>query len=305
MDSIFNKVKDAVVDQALGGNDRNEERSEQRRDEPRGGENQGYYGRTDGGYNRETNERSHAGMGYSTHGGRRQMVEGGRDTVGYPREEASHQGRDYSEEEQGFGGHGGRPMSSRREDDRLDSTQREYRPAQASGGYGQSSNFSGAEEYARKNASSSDSGLFSQALGFLSGKEKDLQREDVDEREYVRNHKDLYEQGGNGQKDSRSLGQAAALQALKHFTGGSSSNQQSAGKDQNAFIGLAMAEAVKLFDNQSSKGNVPAGETKQDVVSQAAAFALKLFLKSKMDQSAGSGDSGASLMGLASKFLLK
>ncbi|KAI5800497.1 hypothetical protein FPQ18DRAFT_252594 [Pyronema domesticum] len=192
-------------------------------------------------------------------------------------------------------------MSSRREDDRLDSTQREYRPAQASGGYGQSSNFSGAEEYARKNASSSDSGLFSQALGFLSGKEKDLQREDVDEREYVRNHKDLYEQGGNGQKDSRSLGQAAALQALKHFTGGSSSNQQSAGKDQNAFIGLAMAEAVKLFDNQSSKGNV----TKQDVVSQAAAFALKLFLKSKMDQSAGSGDSGASLMGLASKFLLK
>ncbi|KAI5812191.1 hypothetical protein BZA77DRAFT_253574 [Pyronema omphalodes] len=196
-------------------------------------------------------------------------------------------------------------MSSRREDDRLDSAQREHFSGQTSGGYGQSNSFSGAEEYARKNASSSDSGLFSQALGFLSGKEKDLQREDVDEEEYVRNHKDLYEQNGNGQKDSRSLGQAAALQALKHFTGGSGSNQQSAGKDQNAFIGLAMAEAVKLFDSQSSKGNVPAGETKQDVVSQAAAFALKLFLKSKMDQSSGSGDSGASLMGLASKFLLK
>jgi hypothetical protein len=83
-----------------------------------------------------------------------------------------------------------------------------------------------------------------------------LESDEVDEREYVRNHKDLYEEdGGRGQKDSRSLGQAAALQALKRFTGGSGSSS-GAGKDQNAFIGLAMAEAVKLFDTQKSKGNV-------------------------------------------------
>ncbi|KAF8245895.1 hypothetical protein K440DRAFT_662417 [Wilcoxina mikolae CBS 423.85] len=329
MDSIFNKVKDAVVDKALrrdedqdtsgrhgnessyGSSGRNErEGYGSHQSSSYGRDNDSYGGsRHEGGYTRDTNERSREEIGYSTHGDRRQSPsryeDSSRDTRGYSRESVP-ENRSYYEESSDFGGHGGRPVSSRIEDDRYDSSAREYRPAQGSGGYGYSSDYSGAKEHAERNASSGNSSLFSTALGFLSGKEKDLERDDVDEGEYVRNHKDLYEEdGGRGQKDSKSLGQAAALQALKKFTGGSGSGSSSgAGKDQNAFIGLAMAEAVKLFDTQKSKGNVASGETKQDVVSQAAQFALKLFLKSKFDAASGGSSGGSSgLMSLAGQFL--
>jgi hypothetical protein len=224
-------------------------------------DNDSYGGnRHEGGYTRDMNERSREEIGYSTHGNRRQSPsryeDSSRDMQGHSRESVP-ENRSYYEESSSFGGHGGRPVSSRIEDNRYDTSAREYRPAQGSGGYGYSSDYSGAKEHAERHASSSDSSLFSTALGFLSGKGKDLGRDDVDEGEYVRNHKDLYEHGGRGQKDSKSLGQAAALQALKKFTGGSGSSSSSgAGKDQNAFIGLAMAEAVKLFDTQNSKGNV-------------------------------------------------
>jgi hypothetical protein len=42
------------------------------------------------------------------------------------------------------------------------------------------------------------------------------------------------------------MGSAAAMQALKHFTGGASGNTQS-GNSQNAFIGMAMSEASKVW----------------------------------------------------------
>jgi len=329
MDSILHKVKDAVVDKALGRDNQDEDREHSGRNEGSYGssgrnEREGYgshqsssYGRDndsyggsryEGGYTRDTNERSREEIGYSTHGARRQSPsrheDSSRDTRGYSRESAGQNQSYYGEESSGFGGHGGRPVSSRIEDDRYDASGREYRPAQGSGGYSSSGDYSGAKEYAERDASSGDSSLFSIALGFLSGKEKDLESDEVDEREYVRNHKDLYEEdGGRGQKDSRSLGQAAALQALKRFTGGSGSSS-GAGKDQNAFIGLAMAEAVKLFDTQKSKGNVASGETKQDVVSQAAQYALKLFLKSKFDAASGGSSGGSSgLMNMAGQFL--
>jgi len=94
---------------------------------------------------------------------------------------------------------------------------------------------------------------------------------------------------------SGSMGSAAAMQALKMFTGGGSGNSAS-GNSQNAFVGMAMAQASKLFDSQSSQGNVASGASKESVVQQAGEMALKMYM-----QSQGGGASG--LMGLASKFL--
>lgn len=91
------------------------------------------------------------------------------------------------------------------------------------------------------------------------------------------------------------MGSAAAMQALKMFTGGGSGNSQG-GNSQNAFIGMAMGQASKLFEQQSSQGNVASGESKESAVQQAGEIALKMYMKSQ-----GGGSSG--LMGLASKFL--
>jgi len=94
------------------------------------------------------------------------------------------------------------------------------------------------------------------------------------------------------------MGAAAAMQALKMFTGGQGAAQASTGSGgaQNAFVGMAMGEAAKLFDQQSSQGNT-GGASKQDAVSQAGQMAMKMFMKSEM------GGSGGGIMSLAGKFL--
>ncbi len=94
------------------------------------------------------------------------------------------------------------------------------------------------------------------------------------------------------------MGSAAAIQALKMFSGGGSGNTQQ-GNSQNAFIGMAMAEASKLFDNQSQQGNT-SGASKESTIQQAGEMALKMYMKS---QGGGSGGGASSLLGLASKFL--
>merc|ERR1712098_514915 len=105
---------------------------------------------------------------------------------------------------------------------------------------------------------------------------------------------------GECQADSGSMGAAAAMQALKMFSGGGSGNTQQ-GNSQNAFVGMAMAEASKLFDNQSSQGNV-ANASKESTVQKAGEMALKMYMKSQIQ--GGGGSSGASgLLSMASKFL--
>lgn len=64
------------------------------------------------------------------------------------------------------------------------------------------------------------------------------------------------------------MGSAAAMQALKMFTGGSSGNS-SGGNSQNAFIGMAMGQASKLFDSQASQGNVSSGASKESAIQKA------------------------------------
>lgn len=268
---------------------------------------------------------SYGSSSYGGHGGRSQEgndftyggARGGQDSVrdtrdmysrheGVSRREGEDSMRHYEDEGRGYGGHGGRPGNARQGyDDRFESG-KEYRPAQGSGGMMMGISGSGgygeASRYAQQRlGSDGDDSMFSNAAGYISDREPELEREHLDEGDLIRSHRELYGNGGyGGERSSVSLGQAAAMQALKYFT-----TSNSGTGDQNAFIGMAMAEAANLFDSQSSKGNLSAQSTKQDVINQAAKIALKLFLKSKIDASGGGSGGADGLMKMASQFLLE
>lgn len=97
------------------------------------------------------------------------------------------------------------------------------------------------------------------------------------------------------------MGNAAALQALKMFTGSGSSG----GSTKSEFIGLAMAEASKLFEQQQAAGKVSSDTSKESAVQQAGEMALKMYLKSKTGAGGegGGGGSSSGLLSLASKFM--
>lgn len=134
----------------------------------------------------------------------------------------------------------------------------EYRAAQGSGGQIYDPDYTSAHQYAESHHASygggSASDLFSTAINYLGGREKELGREDIDEYSFVENHRAAYE-GGGTTMGSQGMGQAAAMQALKMVMGGKG-GAPGGGRDQNKLIGLAMSEAIKLFDNQKSMGNV-------------------------------------------------
>ncbi|BGP14976.1 hypothetical protein JCM10213_007220 [Rhodosporidiobolus nylandii] len=169
--------------------------------------------------------------------------------------------------------------------------------------------------------SNEDTGLFSQALSFLQNYGDD--DDDIDEQQAQQAHQQAYGQG-QANLDSKSMGSAAALQAVKLFTsGGASSGSSSGGGNfQSQLIGQAMSQASKLFDQNggASDGN------KQDVVNMAAKMVMKLLIKNQVSGAigtslfppsfarlaltlsliaAGGGSAGGmgQLMGLASKFM--
>ncbi|KAI0474764.1 hypothetical protein F4859DRAFT_521813 [Xylaria cf. heliscus] len=159
-----------------------------------------------------------------------------------------------------------------------------------------------AQHASRHAGDSGDTDLFSTLLGALGQKKQRLADEDIDEDEAVRTHK-KYFQGEDDDKDAddRSMGSAAAMQALKMFTGGESGNSGKT-SGQGAFVALAMAEASKLFDKKASQGKVSSDSSKESAVMQAGEMALKMYMKSQGGQhSSSSGASG--LLGLASKFM--
>lgn len=93
----------------------------------------------------------------------------------------------------------------------------------------------------------------------------------------MQSHQQFFGGGGGGgqQASSGSMGSAAAMQALKMFTGGQSGGSQG-GNSQNAFVGMAMGQASKLFDQQASQGNVAGGASKESAIQQAGEMALKM-----------------------------
>ncbi|KAI0881204.1 uncharacterized protein GGS22DRAFT_172652 [Annulohypoxylon maeteangense] len=162
----------------------------------------------------------------------------------------------------------------------------------------------GASEHASRHAGSSGSSdLFSSLLGTLTQKKHSLASEEVDEDDAVKQHKRFFDRDDDDgdEADDRSMGSAAAMQALKMFSGGQSGNSHE-NNSQSAFVGLAMAEASKLFDQKASQGKVSSDSSKESAVMKAGEMALKMYLKSNGGgASSSSGSSG--LLGLASKFL--
>ncbi|KAK7914719.1 hypothetical protein PG985_012422 [Apiospora marii] len=175
------------------------------------------------------------------------------------------------------------------------------------GGYGaDDDDFSGAAEHATRGAGeSTDPSLFSTLLGALKQKRQSLADQEVDEDDAVKQHKKHYKGDDDGcgadEANDQSLGAAAAMQALKMFTGGASDNSQQ-GNSQSAFIGTAMAEASKLFDQKASQGKVSGDASKESTIMQAGELALKMYMKSKGGDAGGSSG-GSGLLSLASKFM--
>lgn len=116
----------------------------------------------------------------------------------------------------------------------------------------------------------------------------------------VRNHKKFFgNEDHDDQSSSRSMGSAAAMQAMKMF----SSGQAGGSNSQSQFVALAMGEASKLFDKQASQGKVANDAGKESAVMQAGEMALKMYMKSQGGGASAGSSSGASkLMGMASKF---
>lgn len=167
--------------------------------------------------------------------------------------------------------------------------------------------FSGAANQASQHAGSSgDSNIFSSVLSMLGQNKSNIGNEDIDEQDAVNSHKAFFNNNNDerpSNASSGSMGNAAAMQALKMFMGNNnSSGNQSQGGSQSQLIGLAMGEASKLFDNQASQGKVQEGSTKQSVVEQAGKMALKMYLKGQAGSSGNAGGGPGGLLGLASKF---
>jgi hypothetical protein len=122
----------------------------------------------------------------------------------------------------------------------------------------------------------------------------------VDEDRVTNAHAQAYSNDNAGSLDAGSMGAAAAMQAMKMFTGGggSSGGGGSGGNMQTKLISMAMSEASNLFD----KSGGGAGGSKQDAVNSAAMMVMKLLVQSQFGGTMGGGNSGGlgSLMGMVS-----
>ena len=175
------------------------------------------------------------------------------------------------------------------------------------GAYPEHGEFGNAAHQASQNAGSSgDSNIFSSVLSFLGNNKSSIQNEDIDENDAVNAHKQFFSSNNNNERPSNassgSMGNAAAMQALKMFMGGDQKTEEKSAGGQAQLIGLAMAEASKLFDNQAAQGKVQEGSTKQSVVEQAGKMALKMYLKGQGGSSGSAGGGPGGLLGMAAKF---
>jgi hypothetical protein len=145
------------------------------------------------------------------------------------------------------------------------------------GNYGGDDDLGGAARHAEQHAGDSgDSSIFSSVLSAIGQNKHGIANQPINEQDAIQSHQQFFGGGGGGQQaSSGSMGAAAAMQALKMFTGGQSGNSQG-GNSQNAFIGMAMGQASKLFDEQSNQGNVSDGASKESAVQKAGEMALKM-----------------------------
>jgi hypothetical protein len=122
--------------------------------------------------------------------------------------------------------------------------------------YSGGDDFSSAASHAREHHSSSNGSFFDNALSFLNDKKGELANHDsyeIDEQHAIQSHQRMYGGGDPSREshDSGSVGAGAAMQALKSFTSGGSSD---GGFDKNKLVGMAMAQASKLWDEKQGGG---------------------------------------------------
>ncbi|KAM0753178.1 hypothetical protein T439DRAFT_323811 [Meredithblackwellia eburnea MCA 4105] len=146
--------------------------------------------------------------------------------------------------------------------------------------------------------SGGNSDMFAQAMSFAQQHVLQQGNHEVDESKVQDAHAQAYGQGNASQLGASSMGAAAAMQAFKSFTSGSSGSDTSGGSFQSKLIGQAMSEAAKLFDQS---GGAASG-SKQDAVNSAGQTVMKLLLKNQVSGMLGGGNSGG-LASLASQFL--
>ena len=99
-----------------------------------------------------------------------------------------------------------------------------------------------------------DSGMLSNALSMISGKQSQLSSESVDENHLVNAHQSFFGGGSSsgGEATTSGMGGAAAMQALKLFNSGTSAGQSNdSGDMKQQFMGMAMGQAAKLFGMSS------------------------------------------------------
>jgi len=142
------------------------------------------------------------------------------------------------------------------------------------------------------------SDMFKAAMGMLSSKKQQVVEEDIDEEDAVKKHKKYFvdDDDDDDDDDEHSLGTAAAMQALKTFSGGQMKASAEPKKSESAFLAMAMSEASVLFDQRAAKGKVASGTAKESAVEKAGEMAMKMYFKSQ-------GQSQGGLMGMASKFM--
>jgi hypothetical protein len=166
---------------------------------------------------------------------------------------------------------------------------------------------------------SGDTDMFQNALSKAQNQPQD--EGGIDEEHLVQAHKTFFGDGGDKPADSNNMGAAAAMQALKQFTGGQNAGEVQQEGGQSTFVAMAMSQAAKLFDQQSAQGNT-GGASKQDAITSAAMMAFKMYqgsggggggglgglgglaMLAKMSGGGGGGLGGAaSMLGMASKFM--
>jgi len=288
-----------------------------------GADSRDNYGRSEGGYGRDNDERGSYGRDEGRSHGRDERESYGRDDR--DRRGDDYGGRQGGREDNRRGEGADYYDSSNRYDDSEQSGGRRHQGG-GGGGYGQQSSGTGygsvlsgdldsaaalgaAKEHS---AQARDDNIFASVFDNLMGRAQQIQSNsgDVDEGSAVEAHKQFYGNGNGQEAHNQNMGAAAAMQALKMFTGSSGGGGgSSVGQGgQSQFVGLAMAQAAKLFDQQAANGNTSSGASKEGAIQSAAEMALKFYLKSQMGGGGGGAASGSGgglggLMNIASKFL--
>jgi len=162
-------------------------------------------------------------------------------------------------------------------------------------------NYHGAAKYASTEHGHEDPDFFSKITSSVFGNKDKLRHSHIDEDELVRQHKRIYNNEDDGERTSDHIGGAAAVQALKMFTGGAGGSGKGSESSNNLVVGLAMAQAAKMFDQNRGK-NAP-GSTKEDAVASAAKMAFQMISKSSGNTGSSSSGGASSLLSMASKFM--